>query len=126
MTTLPVTIQERIPMPVNVPTRPAPVAPGLTPSDIFRALRQHIFLILAVWIAITGISIGATYYLQKNHPSYQARTYIQVESPFPRRPMEMGENPVGSEMMNRYVADQAVLLKDEQVLRDTLKDPAVI
>jgi polysaccharide biosynthesis transport protein len=126
MTTLPVTIQDRMPMPVNVPARPGPVAPGLTANDIFRALRQRIFLILTCWILISGIAVGATWYLQQNHPSYEAKTYIQVESPFPRTPMVMGENPVGPEMMNRYVADQAVLIKDEQVLREALQDSAVL
>ncbi len=127
MTTMPVTIQERIPIPAAITGRPGggPPTSGLTPQEIFRILRQRLFLILTLWMLMSGGAVGLTYYLEKNYPSYEARTVVQVESPFVRVPGALTENPVTADLMNRYVQDQAVLMKDETVLGEALKDAQV-
>ncbi len=56
---------------------------------------------------------------------YKAQAAVFVESPFPKRPMELDGPLIPIELTNRFVADQAVLLKDEIVLREVLQDAAV-
>lgn len=126
MTMMPVTIQERIPMPLAAgPRGGSSAGPGLTASDVLRILKQRIFLIITVWILIAGAGTAATLMLQQKYPLYTAQGVIMVESPVPRTPMNFVEMPVGPEVMNRYVQDQRVLLKDETILRAALEDAAL-
>lgn len=125
MTTMPITAQERIPMPVDVAARPAGAGPGMTVGDAVRVLKRHIFLILFIWIVVTGLAAGLTAYLVKNHPRYRASSFVFVESPFPKTPMQFGEHLVQVDLMDRFVANQRELLKDEEVLRNTLEDAGV-
>jgi polysaccharide biosynthesis transport protein len=124
MSSMPVTFQERIPMSPAPMGRSAPAA-ALNVNDIIRILKQRIFLILTLWIFFSGASVGLTWWLLNNRPSYEARGAVQVESPYPRTPMSMAEGPSNEQMINRYVADQIQLLKDDWVLREALLDAAV-
>ncbi len=127
MTAMPVTIQERIPLPPGLPARPgAATAAGLAPSDILRILKQRLFMILTIWILATGAAVGLTWYLDRYHQEYTAKGYVRVDSPFPRTPNTLMDPAMTGEIMNRYVSDQAMLMKDDQVLRDALLDPAVV
>src|SRR4029079_13143130 len=89
-------------------------------------LRQRMFMILSLWILATAAVTALTWYLDKNKALYQAKGYVHVESPFPKRPMEVIDPSVPGELMNRYVADQAVTMKDDRVLQDTLTRSDVI
>ncbi|UCD30355.1 MAG: hypothetical protein JSV03_07770, partial [Planctomycetota bacterium] len=126
MTSVPVTIQERIPMPVNVAARPAGPAGGMNVGDVIRILKQRIFLIMFLWIFMTASAAGISFYLQAKHPLFTARSAIYVESPIPKNPLQLTERTVQVELMDRFVADQAVLLKDDQILAETLQAARVL
>jgi capsular exopolysaccharide synthesis family protein len=125
MTTVPITTPDRIPMPVHVAARPSQVAPTLSLSDIIRILKQRFFLILLIFVVITGATTGATFWLIKNNPRYRSSAAVMVESPFPRNPMEFGEKSASTELLNRFVADQIFMVTDELLLRDALNDPDI-
>jgi len=124
MTTVPVSMQHRIPIPAAA-ARPPQGAPGLSFGDIVRILKQRIFMILFIFLFFTGGAIGLTLWLQRNHPLYTSRAAVRVESPFPKNPLSIAEPLLHVELMNRYVADQIFMVKDEGLLREVLNDAEV-
>jgi polysaccharide biosynthesis transport protein len=126
MTSMPVTVQERIPIPLGPMVRPESLAAGLTVGDVIRILRQRVFLILSVWIVIMGLTAVATAVLVKKYPLYKAVGAVYVESPFQKPLMEISDRMLPQvELMDRFVADQAVRVKDETLLREVLEDSAI-
>jgi len=126
MTTSPMTIQERIAMPVNVAARPGAQAGGMSVGDIVRILKQRMFLIIFIWIFMSGLAAGLSFYLASAYPKYRAKSAVLVESPFPKTPLQFREQYIQVDLMDRYVADQAVLLKDSKVLMDALQSAAIL
>ena len=125
MTTVPVTTQDHVPMPIHVGPRPAPAAVALTVGDVVRVLKQRIFLILFIFFFAVGVTVAITYWLMKNRPEYLSTSAIRVDSPYPRNPMEFGERVPAVNLMNRFVADQMFLVQNEGLLREALNDPDV-
>ncbi|NLX24040.1 MAG: polysaccharide biosynthesis tyrosine autokinase [Phycisphaerae bacterium] len=122
MTTVPVTMQDRVPMPVPMGPRPGAPAGGMTVNDLIRAMKQRIFLIIFIFLLITGASVALTYYLQEHYPLYPSQAAVLVESPLPRQPMQFEARILQAELVNRFIADQMFLVLDEGLLRDALKD----
>jgi len=120
MTTMPVTTQEHVPIPVHV--GPGPAAAALTVNDVIRVLKQRIFLILFVFFFVFGGTVGLTFWLLRNYPEYVSTSSVRVDSPYPRNPMEFGETILAVDLMNRFVADQMFLVKDEGLLAEALTD----
>lgn len=113
-------------MPAPIGARQPAGDSGLTVSDIVRILKQRLFLIMFIWIFIAGASVGVTFYLVKEFPLYTAKSLIQVESPGIKAPMELSNfNQMPTEIMDRFVNDQAMLVKDEEVLRESLQTEAI-
>ncbi len=125
MTTMPVSMQHRIPIPSQA-TRPQQPAVALSLSDVFRILMQRMFLIIFIFLFIVGSAVGLTFWLQQNHPRYTSRAAVQVESPFAKDPFAFTERPLQGDLMNRYVSDQIFLLRDEGLLREVLNDSEVM
>ncbi|NLX14543.1 MAG: polysaccharide biosynthesis tyrosine autokinase [Phycisphaerales bacterium] len=127
MTTMPMTVQERLPMPLIQAAR-APAGPGsgFNVNDFLRILKQRIFLIIFIFLFIGAATTGLTFYLRAHYPLWRASSAIQVEAPGIKMPMQLGgEMRVQSDVIDRFVNDQAVLLKDELLLGEVLQDAAV-
>ena len=104
MTAVPVTIQDRLPMPSGMIRRPpATASSGLALGDVIRILKQRIFLILFAWLFLTGATAGLTAYLVKYHQKYRAETMIEI--------VEEGMSSEIYELMKRpderFVVDKA-------------------
>lgn len=125
MTTMPATIPERIPMPLDMAARPTAAASGITVGDVIGILKRRIFLILFIWFFIIGAAGALTYYWRQNWPSYRASALVFVESPFPKTPLQIGENIVQAEIMDRFVQEQAVQLTNDEVLRKAVEDASL-
>jgi capsular exopolysaccharide synthesis family protein len=125
MTTMPVTLQERIPLAVNAPGAPAPAGAAVTPGDVIRILKQRIFLILFIWFGITALTVAATYWADKNYSLYRAQSIVLVEPPS-KGPMEFEEQMLQVDLMDRLVQDQIVRVTSETVLTEALKSMEVI
>ena len=82
---------------------------------------SRLLLILVILSVVTIISVWVF-----DPPMYRVSSTVYVESPLPRMPMQIADPPVPLELMDRYVDDQVVLFKDEQVLTETLKSAAVM
>lgn len=120
MTSLPMTVQERIPMPMGPMIRPDSAGTSITVQDVIRILKQRIFLILFIWILVFGVTVAVTYLWVKYRPGYTAMGQVIVESPLPRRPMEFADPILQVDLLDRAVADQMVRLKSEGLLRDLI------
>jgi succinoglycan biosynthesis transport protein ExoP len=127
MTTIPATIQERIPIPAGPVARPGtPQTPGLGFSDIMGAIKQRLFLIIFVWLFLMGIVVVGTWLWIRYWPKYTAKSQILVESPKPEMPFAGFEEPfMNEQMMERVVMDQTVLVRSDDVMLAALGDSAV-
>lgn len=125
MTTMPVNLQERIPLAVPAPGAPAATSAAMTPQDVIRILKQRIFLILFIWFAMTGIAVGLTWYLDKNWSSYRAFSIVQVEPP-KQAPLQFGEPMLQVDLMDRLVSDQIVRVTADSVLGEAIKSRDVM
>ena len=112
-------------MPMEAAGRPEAAGAGWSAGDVIRILKQRIFLILFIWILAVGATVGITAYWQKEYPSFRAVGVVYAESPQPKTPLQLTERQVHIDLMNRFVADQAVLLKDESLLSELVQDAAV-
>ncbi len=127
MTTVPITTQERVPMPIHVGARPSHAGgAAMSLADVIRVLKQRIFMIAFIFIFFVGTAVGLTFWLANNHPLYSSFAAVLVESPFPQNPMEFAEPMLQGDLLNRFVADQMFMVKDESLLRDALADPEVM
>ncbi|MGQ9648683.1 MAG: polysaccharide biosynthesis tyrosine autokinase [Phycisphaerae bacterium] len=124
MTSLPMTVQERIPMPMGPIIRPELAGTSITVQDVIRILKQRIFLILFIWILIFGLTVVGTYLWVRYWPGYTAMGQVVVESPLPKAPMEFTNPIVQVDLLDRAVADQMVRLKSEGLLRDLITNDA--
>ncbi len=126
MSTTPVTFQERIPLPPAAAARAsAPAAAGITLSDVLRILKQRAFLIIFVWVLLTGATGGLTYWLIQNRPSYRAAALLEVQSPMQKDPLQISAPMVQVEIMERFVSDKVALLQQETLLREVLSKDAI-
>lgn len=122
MTTITTTTGPTTTQPIEVMAGPQQTA-AITPTDILKILRRKIVWILAIWIFAAGVTIGGTFFWARYYPSYSATAHILVESPNPGGPFDLGAMPVNQDMIDRFVRDQSVLIKSEQILREALSDP---
>jgi len=127
MTSVPVTIQDRLPMAAGAIRRPAGAsASGLTFSDVVRILKQHIFLIVFIWFFLTAVTGVITWYLQKYHEQFKAETMIEVQTQGVRDPLRIESNiHIQVEMLNRWLTNHAQMVKQHRVLDAAFKDPGV-
>lgn len=121
MTTMPVSLQERIPLAVNAPGPAAPTGTAMTPGDVIRILKQRIFLVLFIWFGLTAVTVGATWWLDKHYSLYRATSIILVESPNPKPAYSLSEPLLQVDLMDRLVADQIVRVTSDGVLQEALK-----
>lgn len=125
MTTVPITTQDRVPMPIHVAPRPAQAGAAISLGDIIRILKQRIFMIIFIFLFVMGATVGLTLWLIRNYPLYNSAAAVMVESPSARDPMAFTEPLMQGEMLNRVVADQMFMVKDEGLLREALNDTDV-
>jgi len=102
----------------------APRAPaGMSPVDLLKIIRRRIVLILVIWFLFIGVTVGGTYLWARYYPSYRADAYVQVTSPNPSLPFDIAGTPANQDLIERYVRDETVRLKSEQILSEAINDP---
>jgi len=127
MSRMPVTFQERVPVPLDPLQRSGGGATAaFSVGDVIGAIKQRIFLILFVWLLLIGATVAGTWLWQKYAPSWRATAYVVVESPQPTVPLTFQQQPVAPEIQERNLKDQAVLVESQDVLAEALKDAAVL
>ncbi|MFQ6048740.1 MAG: GumC family protein, partial [Phycisphaerae bacterium] len=122
LTTSPVSALTTHPAEVIYGPRPGP---SLSPMEVLKILRRRIGWIAAVWLVVSSVTVGGTFLWIKYYPGYRSEAYILVESPQPGAPFEIGATPLHQDLIERFVRDQAVLMKSEQILREALGDPVL-
>jgi len=98
-------------------------APAVSPLDLLKIVRRRIVLIAVIWFLFIGITVGGTYLWARYYPSYRADAFIQVESPNPSLPFDIAGTPANQDLIERYVRDETVRLKSEQILSEAVNDP---
>ena len=102
---------------------PAPAATGggggggLTGADVYRVLRQNVWLILASVVLSLVVGYGVFLYLNKYHQRYTATGYLAIELNQMRDPVNNA--PIGG-------GDDRKLEVEQQSQADALKRPALI
>src|SRR5258706_1283925 len=135
MTTLPQTTTIRLPRPAGTmqlaPSGvPGPVlagvpaggAAGMSSGDLWRVLRNHIWLILAILVISVVAGFGAFKLLVTYYPLYTATGYIQVQ-PNTRDVMNPNRNDSTEPgVLSIEQKTQAALLKSDSLLTKVLKN----
>lgn len=121
MTTVPTTVQERIPLPTSLRAGGEGGGGGLTPGEIFAILRRRMVMITALFVAFSGMVVGGFVVWWKYFPSYEAQAFVELISNVPQTDLE---DPAGARLHKdeheRFVQTQAVLVKSEEILREAL------
>lgn len=127
MTTIPTTIQERVPLPPAM-MPPAAGAAGpktLTPADIMSMLKQRLVMIIILSILFGGMGVGLFFLAWFKFPSYSADAMIDCISNQPKTPMTVGEGGINADAYTRFVMSQSIFIKSFPILSKVLKDPEV-
>lgn len=110
----------------------APRAGGISAADshiglldLWRILRRRVGLCLAVWMLVTASSAALTYYLRLYHPVYESYSRVLVRAPVAEGPLQFQTRTARGDLMDRYVADQRVLVEDPGTLDEVLRSPVV-
>ncbi len=98
-------------------------AAGMSPVDLLKIIRRRIVLILVIWFLFIGVTVGGTYLWARYYPSFRADAFVQVESPNPTLPFDIAGTPATQDLIERYVRDETVRLKSEQILSEAINDP---
>lgn len=122
MSTMPVTFQERVPLPLGPQVCRPGASSGFTFNDAVRTLKSRIFLVMFVWVFVVGITALGTYLMLRYHPYWDAKALVLVESPKPSVPLSFVEPPVTPELQERFVADQRQLVMSNIVLTAAAQD----
>ena len=126
MATIPATIHEKLPQPPALPVRAAaPAGPTLSIGDVFRIIKQRIFLILFVWMFFNSLTVAGTYLQIKYLPVWKADALVRVEQEAALQPMEEITRFVPSETMSRMLRDECSAIRAISILEQALRDVEV-
>jgi len=100
-------------------------AAALTPREILRMLRRHIWLI--IFMTVLGGSLGgAGWYLTRRYlPLYKAETVIKVLPPVDTDPMAVVASQVQQDIQYGHRVSLANLMKLQSSLQELLRDDKV-
>ena len=92
MTTVPATIQERIPLPASGAPR-AEASSGVTAGDIFAALKRRAVMVILLWIFFSLLASGAFFLVYFKFPTYTAEAWVSCISDQPAEAEKIVEGP---------------------------------
>lgn len=124
MTTMPATVQERFSLP-GPPMRPGGASAGFGPADIFRIIKQRLFLIIFLWMFFIGLTVAGTALAAKYFPLYEASALLLVEQQLGEDPLNIIRLADTTDAVNRFLKDQAAFIKSQSVLERALLDVEV-
>ena len=114
--------------PVSIGHRP-PMAgqsgPTMTPQDIIRVLKRHVFLIIAVFILFMIFTVIGTFIWARVAPKFTARALVEVKSPNRPQALGMQSGIANKDIIQQYMNTQANLLRSIGTLKDALGDPEI-
>jgi len=117
-----------VPAPWTAPVRSAaPSGSAITLGDIYRVLRERMFMVLGIWLLCIGLTVGVTAVVQYFWPLWPAQGYVKVESLQAKSPDDpLGNKSASNELgIERMLLDQSYLAVSPTVLDTTLRDPEV-
>jgi tyrosine-protein kinase Etk/Wzc len=100
-----------------------PIAPGtsMTASDVFRVLRQNLWLILAALVLSAIVGVALHFYLLRYHPKYTSQGWVQVGVPTVFDPIGTIKVPGLSDTTIEYEQrTQVQLLRSDGLWSDVL------
>lgn len=125
MTTVPATVQERIPQPaVGGPREER--ATGVSVGDVVGALRRRIVMITLLWLLFATMAVGLFFVVYIYFPSYLGEAWIECESNRPDESGQLSPEPLRQDQHERLINSQAQLVRIPEILNKVLKSPEVI
>ncbi|MCH7812955.1 MAG: hypothetical protein IID40_02935, partial [Planctomycetes bacterium] len=123
MTTLPATIQERIPLPEGAAPQEATV--GITPRDVLAMLRRRMIMIILLWLLFSIVAVGVFFMFYVYFPTYRSEALIECISGRPDQAEPLVQETVLKDEHTRFINSQAALIKSQEVLFEVLKTAEV-
>ncbi|MCP4250930.1 MAG: polysaccharide biosynthesis tyrosine autokinase [bacterium] len=123
MTTLPATIQERIPLPEG--SVPQEGGAGITPGDLLTMLRRRMITIILLWLLLSIVAVGVFFLFYIYFPTYRSEAWIECISNRPDEAETLTQDALHEDEHTRFINSQAALIKSPEVLFDVLKTAEV-
>ena len=123
MTTLPATIQERIPLPEG--GAPQEATGGITPRDVLAMLRRRMIMIILLWLLFSIVAVGVFFLCYVYFPKYRSEALIECISNRPDQAEPLTQEAVHKDEHTWFINSHAALIKSQEVLFDVLKTAEV-
>lgn len=124
MTTIPTTIQERIPLPLPGASA-APASKSITPGDVLGMIRQRLVTIIILSLLFCSTGVGLFFLAWVKFPLYSANAYIECISNAPSPQLTVQKESPNKDVYDRFIKSQALFLKQYNILSAALRDAAV-
>ncbi|HUU83253.1 MAG TPA: polysaccharide biosynthesis tyrosine autokinase [Phycisphaerae bacterium] len=124
MTTLPATVQERIPLPATG-TPAASTGAGVTAGDVLAMLRRRAVMIILLWLPFSMVAVGLFFLVYIYFPTYMADAWVECLSDQPKAGQQLIQQALAKDLHERFINSQAQLITSSEVLNAALKTPEV-
>lgn len=124
MTTIPTTIQERVPLPAPG-GMPATMSKTLTPADVLAMLRRRMLTIILLSILFGAAAVGLFFLAYFKFPKYSSDALVQCTSDMPPQEMSPQQPKLQEDAFQRFIQSQALFMKSFPILSVVLQDPEV-
>ncbi|MHC4234800.1 MAG: polysaccharide biosynthesis tyrosine autokinase [Planctomycetota bacterium] len=119
MTTIPATVQERIPLPA-APSAPPAAGAGMSIGDLIGVLKQRAVMIILLWLVFSIIAVGLFFLFYVEFPVYRAEAWVECISNRPTEAETLVPQGLQKDEHDRFINSQARLMKSPQILMHVL------
>lgn len=124
MTTIPATVQERIPLPVTGGPPPEAAA-GVAVGDVIAMLKRRAVMIILLCLPFSMTAVGLFFLVYIKFPTYMAEAWVECLSDQPKAGEQLIQSALAKDLHERFINSQAHLIKSAEVLDAVLKTPEV-
>ncbi len=124
MTTVPATIQERVPLPASGAPR-ADAGAGVTVGELIGMLKRRSVLVILLWVFFSLMAAAAFFVVYFKFPSYRSEAWVACISDRPDEAETLVQQALVKDEHERFINSQAALILSPEVLNDVLKAPEV-
>ncbi len=124
MTTLPSTVQERIPLPAT----PGPTSDGgagVSVGDILGILKRRMVMLVLLSMLFGGMGVGAFFLAYIKFPTYRAEAWVECINYKPQEAQQLAQEALRKDEHERFINSEAGRMKNPEVLNAVLKTPEV-
>ncbi|MHC4066830.1 MAG: hypothetical protein ACYSUI_20325, partial [Planctomycetota bacterium] len=106
MTTIPATVQGRIPLPA-APSAPPAAGAGMSIGDLIGVLKQRAVMIILLWLVFSIIAVGLFFLFYVKFPLYRAEAWVECISDRPTEAETLVPLGLQKDEHDRFINSQA-------------------